>query len=285
MIAPGTKFGRFIVENKLGSGTTGTVYRAHSVEGNVTVAIKVLAPELAKDKVVLMLFDEEAKVGMQLSHPNIVQTLYVGRHDGVPFIVFEFVHGLSLQSMLRSGPLPEGHCLWILRQLGQGLRELRKKGIVHQDIKPDNILIDARGNAKLTDLGFARVTMGKINWAGVAAGTPLYISPEQALGHKDVDGRADIYSLGATIYHAATGSPVFFSQSEDELMRMHAFQRAESALVKNPKLHPDFAAILARMLEKDPNYRFQHPEELLLALRLLDISPTSPFVAGSGVKA
>jgi serine/threonine-protein kinase len=281
MIEPGTKFGRFVVETKLGAGTTGTVYRAHSIEGNKIVAVKVLAPELAKDKTVLLLFDEEAKVGLSLSHPNIVQTYYVGHHGDLPYIVFEFVHGLSLQSMINNGPLPQGHCLWILRQLGQALRQLRQKGIVHQDIKPDNILIDGNGNAKLTDLGFARMTKGKVNWSGVAAGTPLYISPEQALGRKDVDGRADIYSLGATLYHAATGTPVFYSTSEDELMRMHAFTRAESALVRNPKLHPDFAAILARMLEKDPRWRFQHPEELLLAMRLLDIAPTSPFVAGS----
>lgn len=280
-IEPGTKFGRFVVDARLGSGTTGTVYRAHTLEGNKSVAVKVLDPELAKDKTVLLLFDEEAKVGLQLSHPNIVQTIYVGRHNELPFIVFEFVHGLSLGSMIRNGPLPQQHCLWILRQLGQALRELRRKGIVHQDIKPDNILIDGHGNAKLTDLGFARMSKGKVNWAGVAAGTALYMSPEQALGRKDVDGRADLYSLGATIYHAATGGPPFYSENEDELLRMHVNQRAESALVRNPKLHPDFAAILARMLEKDPQWRFKHPEELLLALRLLDIAPTSPFVAGS----
>ncbi|MCY3022513.1 MAG: serine/threonine-protein kinase [Planctomycetota bacterium] len=281
MITAGTKFGPFVVEQKLGSGATGTVYRAHSIEGNKTVAIKVLAPELAKDKTTLLLFGEEAKVGLQLSHPNIVQTFYVGRHGDLPYIVFEFVHGLTLQSMLRGGPLPEGHCLWILRQLGQALRQLRQKGIVHQDIKPDNIMIDGHGNAKLTDLGLAKVTMGRVNWAGVAAGTALYMSPEQALGQKDVDWRADIYSLGATLYHAATGTPPFYSENEEELLRMHVEKRAESALVRNPKLNPDFAAILARMLEKDRQWRFQHPEELLLSLRLLDIAPTSPFVGGS----
>lgn len=265
----------------MGSGTTGTVYRAHSIEGNKTVAIKVLAREIAKDPSVLTLFNEEAKVGLQLEHPNIVQTIYVGRFEDLPYIVFEFVHGLSLGSMLGRGPLPQEHCLWILRQLAQALRQLRQKGIVHQDIKPDNILIDSEGNAKLTDLGFARVTLGKVNWTGIAAGTALYMAPEQVQGLKNVDSRADIYGLGATIYHAATGSPPFMATTEKELMRMHLSKRPEPALARNPKLNPDFSNIVARMLEKDPAWRFQHPEELLLALRLLDIAPISPFVAGS----
>ncbi|MGD0092727.1 MAG: serine/threonine-protein kinase [Planctomycetota bacterium] len=280
-IEPGTKFGRFIVEAKLGSGTTGTVYRARSVEGNKTVAIKVLAQEIAKDKTVLLLFEEEAKVGLQLSHPNIVQTFYVGHHNDLPYIVFEFVHGLSLASMILKGPLPQQHCLWILRQLAQALRQLRQKGIVHQDIKPDNILIDGHGNAKLTDLGFARMVKGKLNWDGVAAGTVLYMSPEQALGRRDVDGRADLYSLGATIYHAATGLPPFVSENEEELMRMHVYRKAEPAQMHIPELDPAFSDILAKMLEKEPALRFQNPEELLLALRMLNIAATSPFVEGS----
>lgn len=277
-IERGTRFGQFIIDSKLGSGTTGTVYKAKSVIGNKTVAVKILAPRLAQDKTVLLLFDEEAKVGLQLSHPHIVQTLYVGHHDDLPYIVFEFVEGVSLGSLIRHGPLPQEHCLWILRQLGQALRQLRQRGIVHQDIKPDNILIDGQGNAKLSDLGFARIVKGRLRWDGVAAGTVLYMSPEQALGQSNVDCRADIYSLGATIYHAATGTPPFSSEIEEELMQLHVYQKAEPALLRNPHLNQEFAAILDKMLEKNPELRFQHPEELLLALRLLDITPQPPPV-------
>jgi eukaryotic-like serine/threonine-protein kinase len=281
MIAAGSKFGRFIVEKVVGRGSNGTVYRAHSVEGNKTVAIKLLADNLAQEPSVLTMFDEEAKAGLELSHPNIVQTLYVGRYEGTPYIVFEFVDGLSLGSMIKSGPLPQAHCLWILRQLAQALRQLRQKKMVHQDIKPENILIDKDGNAKLTDLGFAKLPQGKISWTGVAAGTALYISPEQARGLKAVDGRADIYSLGATIYHAATGAPPFYSINETELLHMHLTQKPEPANKRNKSLNGDFSAILSRMLEKDPQWRYQHPEELLLSLRLLEIEPVSPFISGT----
>jgi eukaryotic-like serine/threonine-protein kinase len=281
MIPEGSKFGRFIVEREVGRGSNGTVYRAHSVEGNKTVAIKLLADNLAKDSAVLTMFDEEAKAGIELTHPNIVQTLYVGRYESTPYIVFEFVDGLSLGSMLKNGPLPQTHCLWILRQLAQALRHLRQKKIVHQDIKPENILIDGSGNAKLTDLGFAKVPQGKISWTGIAAGTALYISPEQCRGLKAVDGRADIYSLGATIYHAATGAPPFVSNNEIELLQMHLTRRPDAAKTRNPALNGDFSAILTRMLEKDPQWRYQDPEELLLSLRLLEIEPTSPFISGT----
>ena len=188
-----------MIERRIGSGSTGTVYRARGPAPHTTVAIKVLAAELAQDSGVVQMFDEEANVGLQIKHPNIVQTLSVGREGGQPYIVFEFVHGLTLASQIQKGRLPEDQCLYLMRQLAQALRHLRQKGVVHQDIKPENILIEMNGNAKLTDLGFARVQHGKIDWSGFTVGTANYMSPEQADGTKDVDGRADLYALGATI--------------------------------------------------------------------------------------
>ena len=281
MLKDGCAFGRFMIERFVGSGATGMVYRAHSLDGKRTVAVKVLAPHLAKDPGVVTMFAEEAKVGFQLNHANIVKTIEIGCTEGLHFIVFEFVDGMPLSTLLLKGPLEEGQCIWILRQLGQALRQLRQKSIVHQDIKPDNILIEGRGNAMLTDLGFARAPKGRMQWDGFAVGTPVYMSPEQARGLKTVDGRADLYSLGATIYHAATGRPPFESKDETELLMMHVKDRAEPARTRNPKLNADFSAILARMLEKDPQWRFQHPEELLLAIRMLEVTPVPPFVAGS----
>jgi eukaryotic-like serine/threonine-protein kinase len=281
MLKEGEIFGRFFVEQLVGRGSTGSVFRARSIEGNKTVAIKILSDELAKDPVVLTMFDEEAHAGLELSHPNIVQTVYVGKHGAIPYIIFEYVHGLSLGSMIKKVAIPEEQCLWILRQLAQALRQLKQKHIVHQDIKPDNILIDSEGNAKLTDLGFAKIQAGKINWTGIAAGTALYISPEQVRGLKTVDERADIYSLGATIYHAATGTPPFRGTTEKSLLEAHLKRKPDSAKERNPKLNLHFSNILDRMLEKDPQWRYQTAEELLLDLRTLQISPTSPFVKGT----
>lgn len=281
MFEDGSKFGRFIIDRKIGAGSTGTVFRAHTPDNPTPLAIKVLSPDLAKDAGIVTMFDEEAKTGLALSHPNVVRALDVGKENGRYYIVFEFVDGIPLAHLVKRGCLPEGQCVWILRQLAQALRHLRQKAIVHQDIKPDNILIESHGNAKLTDLGFARVATGKMKWEGYAVGTPVYMSPEQAKGWKEVDGRADIYSLGATIYHAAVGRAPFDGKTEQEMMNMHCNVRPEPARNRNPKLNPDFSAILMRMLEKEPGMRFQHPEELLLSIRMLDVTAVPPFVAGT----
>ena len=281
MFEDGSTFGKFIIDRRIGAGTTGTVYKAHTPDNPAPLAIKVLAPELAKDSKIVTMFDEEAKVGLSMKHPNVVSAVDVGREHGRYFIVFEFVDGIPLAHLVKRGPLPEGQCLWILRQLAQALRHLRQKKIVHQDIKPDNILIESHGNAKLTDLGFARVAQGKMKWEGFAVGTPVYMSPEQAKGLRDVDGRADIYSLGATIYHSSVGQAPFDGKTEQELLTKHINMKPEPARNRNPKLNADFSAILMRMLEKDPGKRFQHPEELLLSIRMLEITAVPPFVAGT----
>ena len=285
MIAEGSKFAHFQVERRIGSGSTGTVYRARSLDSNMTVAIKVLHPHLAEIPGVVTMFDEEAQVGLQLSHPHIVQTIYVGRHDGLPFIVFEYVNGVALDILLQRGPLTEGQCVWVMRQIGQALRQLASKSIVHQDIKPDNILIDNAGNAKLTDLGFARLPLGKIDWDGFSAGTITYMSPEQARGAKGVtvDARADLYALGATIYHAATGQPPFVAERDRDLIQMHLTKKPLSVHARNPLLSGEFAAVLDKLLQKDPQQRYQHAEELLLALRMLKVAAVPPVVTASRV--
>lgn len=286
MLEKGTQLGAFIIDRPLGSGNTGTVYRASSIHNSMTFAIKVLAPELAEDRTVVTMFDEEAKAGMQINHPHIVQTMYVGRHEGVPYMVFEFVKGISLATLIDQGPLREGPCIWILRQMGQALRALHGKGMIHQDIKPENILIDNAGNCKLTDLGFARVPKGKINWDGYAAGTASYMPPEQWRGGKDqpIDGRSDLYALGATLYHAATGAPPFHAEEEDDLAKLHLHEPPQSVHLRNPGISRPFSVILARLLEKLPEDRYPSAEAMLLAIRSLRVTPTPPAVIISRVK-
>ena len=251
----------------------------------MTVAIKILHADLAHVPGIVTMFDEEANVGLQLNHPNIVRPLKVGRHEGVSYIVFEYVPGVPLGSLLVSGPLPEGQCLWIMRQIGQALRLLASKNIVHQDVKPDNILIDNAGNAKLTDLGFARMPLGKIDWDGCSAGTISYMSPEQASGITGtlVDVRSDLYALGATIYHAATGQPPVVAERDHEVIEAHLTKKSVSARARNPQVSAELSAVLDKLLEKDPQMRYQQPAELLLALRMLKVHAVPPVVTVSRV--
>ncbi|HEY3325328.1 MAG TPA: serine/threonine-protein kinase [Planctomycetota bacterium] len=279
MLKPMSKFGHYLVESQVGVGSVGTVYRAHRVDDKQPVALKVLNIHHSGDQSLITMFREEAEVGLQLSHPNIVRTLDVGYEQDRYYIVFEYVVGTPLGEILERGKLPESQCIWILRQVGQALRQLNEKKIVHQDIKPDNLLIEKNGNVKLSDLGFARVPKGKMKWEGLAVGTPHYISPEVARGQEQVDCRADIYSLGATIYHAATGRPPFEADEEVDVLKAHVYQRLITPRVYNPDLSAEFCYVLCRMLEKDPRQRYQKPEEMLLALRSLGVK-AEPVVNG-----
>ncbi len=285
MLSEGSRFGDFLIDRKIGRGSTGTVYSAHSVDDQQLVALKVLHADLAETPGMRTMFEEEAQAGLQLSHPHIVKTIQVGCCANLPYIVFEHISGTALSTLLQRGPLPEGQCLWIMRQIGQALRQLAAKGIVHQDIKPDNILIDNAGNAKLTDLGFARRHRGKIDWDGFSAGTLAYMSPEEVLGTKGVpiDPRADLYSLGATIYHAATGQPPFLDQGDREQIKLRLKQKPVNARVRNPQLSIAFSVVLSKLLQNDLSLRYQHPEELLLELRLLKEAAVPPVVTASRI--
>ncbi len=280
MFENGSYIGPYIVRQKLGSGVTGTVFYGWHPEENVPVAIKVLEAHLSKDDGVRTMFDEEARAGLSIESPHVVKTLSAGEEKGFPYIAFEYIHGVPLEELIKNGPISESNCVWVLRQIATGLRELRKKGIVHQDIKPDNILIEKNGTCKLTDLGFARITGGKIKWDGYSAGTAFYMSPEQCSPNSGIpiDWRADLYALGASIYHAATGQPPFVSDDEDEVFNMQVHSAPIPAVEKNVKLSDYFSNVLDRLLEKNPLDRFQTPEELLLEIRNLPIPPKAPEV-------
>lgn len=288
MLQTGTKFGAYTIDRLLGQGATGIVYRAQSDAGQ-DVAIKILDPYFHRDSLVLKMFTESAAAGLEIDHPYIVRTLDVGNHQGHPFIAFEFIHGVPLSDQIRkAGKMTEGQCIWIMRQIGQALRKLRQRNIVHQDLKPENILIDANGDCKLSDLGFARVPMSQIDWGRYSAGTPIYMSPEQAMGSKGsarVDHRSDLYSLGTTIYHAATGTPPFAAKEERDLLQQHLTERPMPANARNPALSIEFAKLLGRLLEKKPEQRYQTAEHLLLALRMINTPPEPPLIVVSRVTA
>ncbi|MCW8128844.1 MAG: serine/threonine protein kinase [Planctomycetota bacterium] len=288
MYQTGTKIGAYTIDRIVGSGATGTVYRAVNSEGQ-DVALKILSSRFVQDNLVSKMFEDGARAGLQIHHPHIVRTFDVGTHDGIPFVAFEFVHGVPLaDQMRRAGAMTEGQCIWVMRHMAQALRKLRMNGIVHQDIKPENILIDANGECKLSDLGFARVPLSQVNWARFSAGTPIYMSPEQALGSRGsskVDHRSDLYSLGATIYHAITGQPPFTSKVEEEILQGHLKERPVAVNVRVPKVSMEFAKLIGRLLEKNPDHRYQTAEHLLLALRIVNTPAEAPLVVVSRVTA
>jgi serine/threonine-protein kinase len=285
MIDIGSQVGEYVVERRLGKGSTARVFSAKNNQNNQVVAIKAFQPELMDNQGLVSIFEEEGNIGLQVKHTNIVQTLAVGRIENQPYIIFEFVHGVNLGTHLNvtKGSLPEEQCLHLMRQMAQALRHLRMKGIVHQDVKPDNIIVDTFGHAKLTDLGFARSINGRIDWTGLRVGTPNYMSPEQADGTKPVDSRSDLYSLGATIYHAATGTQPFVSEDEGEVLEMQKHKKPDPAWSRNPDLSRPFCNILHKLLEKEPIRRFQQSEEILMALRDLKIEAVPPVVTASRV--
>ena len=191
---------------RIGQGAMGVVFKARQVSVDRLVAIKVLRDEAARDREYIERFRREARVAAKLSHNNIVGVIDAGEADGRHYFVMEYVEGTTVQDELDRGKAyDEKAALGIALAVARALEHAHERGLIHRDIKPANILLTRDGNIKLADLGLARMAADVQGTAGVAAGTPYYISPEQARGQADVDIRTDIYSLGATLYHMVTG--------------------------------------------------------------------------------
>jgi serine/threonine protein kinase len=212
-IEPGDVIGRCRIIRELGRGGVGTVYLATHQTLQIEVALKVLSPALSLDNPALAeRFIREAQMAARIRHPNVIAVMDAAYDEttGLYFIVQEFVGGGSLSWHLRNGPLTEQKALAIITGIAQALVVAEENSIVHRDIKPDNIMLDARGTAKLADLGLAKNAIDNqitLTLGGSFMGTPAYMSPEQARDAKVADTRDDIYSLGATFYECLTGQP------------------------------------------------------------------------------
>ena len=195
---------------KLGSGAMGVVYKARQVNMDRLVALKVLPPKLAKNEQYRDRFLREARAAAKLNHENVVRAYDIGQSHGLYYFAMEFIDGRSVQDIMKdNGPFDEQTALDIVKQIAQGLAQAQKLNIVHRDIKPDNIMITSTKTAKLCDLGLAKQidVDPQLTAHGAAVGTPWYISPEQAKGIRKIDTRADLYSLGATLFHMVCGGP------------------------------------------------------------------------------
>jgi serine/threonine protein kinase len=250
----------------------GIVYRARDKRLKRHVAIKVLPPELAFQSAIKSRFLREAETAAQLSHPSIVPIYSVDEIEGLVFFVMAFVNGENLGKRLHDrGVLNVADVRRITREVADALSYAHERGVVHRDIKPDNILLDATsGRAMVTDFGIARAATegdsGRLTATGMAIGTPAYMSPEQAAGDRDIDGRSDLYSLGVVAYQMLVGEPPFVANSTPAMLVKHISERPTPVSQRRSEVPQDLARAVMLCLEKDPAARFPSAESLVTAL-------------------
>ncbi|MHC5037811.1 MAG: serine/threonine protein kinase [Planctomycetota bacterium] len=256
---------------KIGEGGLGIVFKARQVSMGRLVALKVLHPQWVEDEEFRKRFLLEARIVGKLSHNNLIQVFDVGKERGRYFFSMEFVDGETVEDILaREGALPPTRAIDYATQILRAIQYISRLDLVHRDIKPGNILIDAGGNAKLGDFGFvkSRSELEKeLGMEGMVLGTPDYIAPEQALGD-DVDFRSDIYSLGASLYHMVTGSPPF-DGSSSTVMEKHIRARIPDPREINPGVPDPLCHIVEKMMAKKPEDRYKDFRDLFEDLDLV----------------
>jgi serine/threonine-protein kinase len=258
----------FHVLRRLGQGGMGQVYLAEQVSLKRKVALKILRADLAADATALARFKHEAEAVARATHANIVQVYAIGEADGFSYMALEYVEGRNLREYLaKKGPPDLLLALSIMRQVASALLRAAELGIIHRDVKPENILLTRKGEVKVADFGLARCLAGdqpglNLTQTGVTMGTPLYMSPEQVEG-KPVDSRTDIYSFGVTCYHMLAGHPPYHGESAFEIALQHVRGEAPPLAAVRPDLPAALAAIVHKMMARDPAQRYQTGRELL----------------------
>jgi serine/threonine-protein kinase len=270
-VAPGSLFsGRYDVLGTIGKGGMGVVYRARDRQLDEVVALKVLRSDVLKDDPTLLeRFKQEIKLARRITHRNVLRTHDFGETQGTPYISMEYLEGVTLKDLIRGKgalPLPVG--LRVAKQMCLGLEAAHQEGVVHRDIKPQNMLIiPETGDLKIMDFGIARVSEMKAGAAGLTStgtvmGTPDYMPPEQAQG-QPADFRSDIYSLGIVLYEIFTGHLPFTGDSVMAVVLAHIQKPAPAPRQTNPAIPPELEAIILRCIEKSPSKRYQRVEEVL----------------------
>jgi serine/threonine-protein kinase len=271
--------------DRIGNGAMGAVHRARQVSVDRIVAIKLLSVDLSNDPVFVERFLREARAVAKLSHPNIVAGIDAGELGGLHYYVMEYIEGETAQDLLRrKGRLSEAECVRIGVAIARALDHASHAGIIHRDVKPQNIMAAADNTYKLCDLGLAKNLSSadpSLTAEGIAMGTPYYLSPELARGEHSIDVRSDIYSLGATLYHLSTGMPVFRAATYAAILAKHIEEPAPSPRLSNPELSEGFARIVLKCLAKRKDDRYLTASDLagdLQALQHPGSSPPTPRV-------
>ena len=269
---------------KLGKGSTGIVYKGRQIGVDRIVAVKVLLDALAQNKEFITRFDREAKIAAKLSHNNIVNAIDAGEVNGYHYFVMEYVEGHTVKDDLdKHKVFEEKAALEIVMAVALALKHAHQRGVIHRNIKPANVILTEDGGVKLADLGLARLTADE-KWAmaeaGMAIGTPYYISPEQVRGQVDVDIRTDIYSLGVTLYHMVTGCVPYGGDTPSEVMRKHVDKNVTFTPPDhiNTKLSAGIGMVVETMMAKNRDNRYRNPDDLILDLKCL-IQGESPMIA------
>jgi len=258
------------VLGKLGAGAMAIVYKAKQLSLDRTVAIKVLPKRFTENPDYVERFYKEGRAAAKLNHNNIVQAFDVGEAGGYHYFVMEYVEGKTLYDDLSAGKIfKETEALDIIIQVANALAHAHARNLIHRDVKPKNIMINSSGVVKLADMGLARETTdirAAQTEAGRAYGTPYYIAPEQIRGEVDIDGRADIYALGATLYHMVTGRVPFEAPNPSDVMRKHLKEALTPPDHINVSLSAGISEVIEVMMAKNRNDRYNNVQELLLDL-------------------
>jgi len=280
-LAAGQQLGHFRIDRPLGAGGMGEVYLATDLALDRPVAIKVLPEEVARDPRRRERMIREARAQARVAHPNVGHMYFIGEEADRLYFAMEYVAGETLGERIAKGPMSLEAALGAIRSAALGLREAQKHGFTHRDVKPSNLMIDGHGVLKVLDFGLAAGESGVALDGPVAqtslAGTPLYMAPEQARGEA-VDHRADIYALGATLYHLVAGKPPFEADSVEQLFSLHA-SAARPAVPRTNRPRIQIRAIDAlcsKMMASDPEQRFASYDDLLRAIELASVEQMRP---------